>query len=544
MSAFLDRTGKAVPTLLIALAGILYFYYIGERGLWPSDEDDYAQISREILRSGNWIYLTCNDLPWTAKPVLLNWFIAAISLPWGDVTELRARIPSAVAAIATVMLTYALGKRMFSNRAGLLSALVLGTCGIFIIQARLSQTYMLAAFFSTLAIFCFYVGYTNPARRTLAYLSMAAAAGFGVMTAGPVNLAVPGLVCLTFIVFMRDLGHIKEMRLVRGMLVFLVIVAPWYVMMGLHEDYGYDLFIKTNFVRYTDTWTHAKPFYYYLKVLTHTFAPWSLFLPGALILAFSQRSGEHRKAITFILVWVFSLYIFFSIATGKKPGYLLGAYPALALLVGYLLDRALQFWPESFYRKALLIPSGILIALSALATVAAPIASAIFEPDYLIYAIGLSLITGTFALLSYLAWRRNRPGQLVVLPAALVFVLVLYGAQAIIPLVDPYKSAKVYSEYVRSQLDEDPGTAWGMYKSYRAKYVYYADHFNRALYTEKELRRFLKKNNPAIVTFHADDYDKMKTTLLADLEVLDRQFIGSQEFVSISNRSSLKYQKQ
>ncbi len=124
MSTFLDKTGKVVPMLLIALGGILYFYYVGERGLWPSDEDDYAQISREILRSGNWLYLTSNGEPWTAKPVLFNWLIALISWPWGDVTELRARIPSSLAAIATILLTYALGKRMFSTRAGILSALV------------------------------------------------------------------------------------------------------------------------------------------------------------------------------------------------------------------------------------------------------------------------------------------------------------------------------------------------------------------------------------------------------------------------------------
>ena len=232
MNTFLDRTGKAVPIVLTAIGGILFLYYLGDRDLWPTDEDEYAQISREMLRSGNWLIPTCNGLPWTIKPVLLNWMISAISLPWGDVTEFRARLPSALGAIGSVLLTYALGRQMFSTRAGILAALVLGTNVLYIQQGRWAQTYMLSAFFSTLAIACFYWGYTTPARRTVAYLLMAAAAGLGVLTMGPVNLAMPGLVCLAFLVFNRDLWHIKEMRLVRGLLLFLAIAAPWYVMMA------------------------------------------------------------------------------------------------------------------------------------------------------------------------------------------------------------------------------------------------------------------------------------------------------------------------
>jgi 4-amino-4-deoxy-L-arabinose transferase-like glycosyltransferase len=535
MKAILDRTGKEVTLALLVIGGLLFLYYVGARDLWPTDEDEYAQISREMLRSGNWLIATCNGQPWTIKPILLNWLIDTISLPWGDVDEFRARFFSSISALATFMLTYMLGKRMFSTRAGILSALVLGTSLLFIQQSRWAQTYMLSTFFSTAAIACFYLAYTSPARRTLMYLLMYTSTALGVLTMGPVNLAMPGLVCLVFILWMRDLPHLKEMKLVPGILLFLAIVAPWYVMMATQDDYGFDLLIKTNFSRYVNTWTHSQPFYFYARDLIYTFAPWSFFLPGALVLAFTRRLQEHRQATTFILVWFFSLLIFFSIADGKRPQYLLAAYPALALLIGYLFDRALHNWPETFYRKAVIIPSVILMVLWAVIAIAAPVAATVYDSEWLPATLGVSALTATFAVLTFLAWRKERPDQLVVLPAILVLLTVLYSVHVIIPRVEPLKSIKPYSEFVRSQLDREPNTAWGMYKSYRARYIYYVDKFTTELNEEDELLEFLAQPNPALVILRARSYDKLKLTHLADYEVLDRTEIGSRELILISN---------
>lgn len=537
MKTLLDRSGKIVPILLVAIGCILFLYLVGARDLWAPDEDEYAQISREMIRSGDWIIPTCNGEAWTIKPVLLNWLISAISLPWGDVNEFRARVFSSLAALGTFMLTFLLGKRLFSQRAGILSALVLGTSVVFLEQARWVQTYMLSTFFSTLAIVAFYIGYTTPLRRTPAYLVMYAAAGFGVLTMGPVNLAMPGLVCFTFIVIRKDLWHLKEMRIVRGAVLFLAIAAPWYIVMANQEGYGFDLLIKTNLGRYLNTWTHSQPFYYYVPDLSWTFAPWSFFLPGALLLAFSSRRlPEHKQGITLALVWFFSLLLFFSFADGKRSQYLLGAYPALALLVGYLLDRSLESWPEAFFRKAIIIPSILLAALWAVLTIAGPVAAWILGREWLIPALGLSVVTATFSGCTFRAWRRDRPQQLVLLPVAFMLVLVLYGVHVLLPRAEPYKSVRAYCEVVRSHLDRDPDMAWGMYKSYRAVYVYYADHFTTKLSEEEELEAFLSQPNPTLVIVQARHYDKLKDTLLADAEILDKRQIGSRDLVLVTRR--------
>ena len=63
--SLLDRSGKEVVIALLLLGLLLFLYYVGARDLWPTDEDEYAQISREMLRSGNWLIPTCNGEPWT-----------------------------------------------------------------------------------------------------------------------------------------------------------------------------------------------------------------------------------------------------------------------------------------------------------------------------------------------------------------------------------------------------------------------------------------------------------------------------------------------
>ncbi len=536
MKSLLDRTGMAVPLTLLGIGLLLFLYYVGARDLWPTDEDEYAQISREMLRSGNWLLPTANGAPWTIKPVLLNWLIALIAMPFGDVSEFHARFFSALGATGSMLLAWFLGSRIFNPRTGIIAALVLGTCVLFIQQGRWAQTYMLSTFFATLAIVCFFWGYRTPQRRMLAYMAMYVATGLGVLTMGPVNLAMPGLVGLVFLIVRRDLWHIKEMMLVRGVLLFALIAAPWYLYMAGQEAYSSDLLIKTNVTRFLDAWTHSQPWYYYLRDMLWSFAPWSVFLPSALILAFNRRSSSHRDGIVMALTWFLSLLAFFSIADGKRPQYLLAAYPAMALLVGYLLDRALANWRDAFYRRAVLVPGLLLAGLFAVLAIAAPLAAGNRNPEWVQPALVVSLLAVLLAIALVVAWRRERPQLFVLAPVAFVLVMIVYSAHVLIPLADSEKTVRPYSEYLRQEIDRVPGTRWGMFRTYRARYVYYADQFTADLRQDEELESFMAAPDRAIVVIRARDYDRLQDAFLADTHVLDYREIGSRKLYLISNR--------
>ncbi len=524
-------------TLVIALviAGFFLFVYgVGDRDLWAPDEDEYAQISREMIRTGNWLYPTCNGIPWTIKPALYNWLVGFISLPYGDVDEFRARIFSALAAIGTILLTFFMGRRAFSPRAGFIAALALGTSVLFLENGRWAQTYMLSTFFATLAIFMFHRGYSDPGKRTSSYLWMCAAAGLGVLTMGPVNLAIPGLVIFVYLVVMKDLKHILKMKLVWGTLIFAAIALSWYIPAGMRSDYGSDLLITTNVTRFLNTWTHNRPFHYYAVGLLWAFLPWSLFLPGAIHLAFSRRSEADRKNLKLLLVWVFALLLFFSLAQCKRHQYILGLYPGLALLMGYLGHRALDGWKEKYFRRSIVIPALIFAGILLLVTVALPVGGSTQYPEFLGLGIAASLVTGTFAVLLFVAWRRNSPRALIFLPAAFMGVLVLLGVHVLIPAMNVYKTPKPFCEEIAARLEQ--GGEWVMYKHYRAAFVYYTDSFVEEIKTEQKLKAFMERPTFSMAVVGTDHYATLEDDYLKALPEITRKAIGHREFVLIANR--------
>ena len=535
-SADLQRQQVRIYLAVLLVVGfVLFFYKVGDRDLWAPDEDEYAQISREMIRTGNWALPTVNGEPWAVKPVLYNWLVAAVSLPWGDVDEFHARVFSSLAAMGTMLLTFYLGRVMFSPLAGLLAALVLATNIVFLQQARWAQTYMLSTFFAALAIVLFYRGYRTAANRSLSYLLMYLAVGLGVLTMGPVNLAIPGLVVFAYLTAMRDLKHIAKLHLVWGTLIFLAVTLPWYLWVSLNSDMGFELLVTTNISRYFTALHHPRPFYYYLKDLPWTFAPWSLFLPGAFWLAFTRRSSENRPEMKFLLVWCISLFVFFSLSRGKRPQYILSLYPALALLVGYIGDRALMHWQDRFYRKAVIIPALVLLGVLALLSVALPVGTGLYFKPMLGISLGISAVTGTATALLLYAWRKKHARLLLFAPAGFVVVFVVFGVHLLIPRMEEFKSPRPFCDEIVTRMEK--GADWAMYKFYRAAYVYYTDSFVKVLEDEEQLNRFLDRQTQVLVAMTQQDFDQLKETLAGRIHVITRRKIGHRPMILISNQN-------
>jgi 4-amino-4-deoxy-L-arabinose transferase-like glycosyltransferase len=354
---------------------------------------------------------------------------------------------------------------------------------------------------------------------------------------GPVNLVMPGLVIFLYLLVMKDLRHLRHLRLGWGILIFLAITAPWYVVVSLQKGYAFDLLIKTNISRYFHTWTHEQPFYYYLINLPWAFAPWSLFLPGAFHLAFSRRSLDDRKALRFLLVWAIGLFVFFSLSQAKRNEYLLGIYPALALLVGYLGDQAVRFWPDKYYRKTIVIPAIIILAFLTLATVGLPVTIGILFKEWFLAAIGVSVITGLFAILLYVAWRRNQSRRLILLPAAFILVFTLYAVHVLVPKLEFHKSPRPFCVEIAKRLEK--GGKWAMYKFYRAAYVYYTDSFCKVLDSENDLRAFLDQPTLSLVVMKETQYTSLSDALRAETRLVFKQRVGHRAMVLISNGKGL-----
>ncbi len=119
---------RLVATFIILFTGFLFLFNTENRDLWAPDEPRYAQVAKEMRDSSNFLVPHLNKEPYPDKPPFLFWLINVFSLPFGKVTPLSSRLPSAFAGIGCCLAIFYFGKNLYRNtRIALLAALILAT---------------------------------------------------------------------------------------------------------------------------------------------------------------------------------------------------------------------------------------------------------------------------------------------------------------------------------------------------------------------------------------------------------------------------------
>lgn len=150
---FKASMGKYLPWALLLLTLPLFFYRLGEFSLVNWDEAWYAEIARNILKSGDWLHLTFNQRPYTDHGPTGFWLMA-ISFSLLGVSEFAARFPSALLGFLGLVFTYLLGKELFkSSLVGLLSAFALASAPWYLYRARSGNLDVTLTFFFILSIY-------------------------------------------------------------------------------------------------------------------------------------------------------------------------------------------------------------------------------------------------------------------------------------------------------------------------------------------------------------------------------------------------------
>ena len=340
-----DRTRLADYPLLLAVAAALTLPNLGASSLWDVDEGVNAGAAREMRDNDTWVIPTFNAELRTAKPVMLYWLQRASYAAFG-VSEWSARLPSAVAGWLTVLLTYELARRMFGRPTGLLAGVVLASAVEFCVLAHAATPDAPLLLFTVLTYFLFWVGHANGGRAW--WLPTAAACGLAALTKGPVGVALPGLVFLLYFAWNRELRRLLDRRIVAALVVVLLVAGPWYGIVAAETRGAWPkaFFLNENVNRaLSPKEDHSGPVFYHAAALFALFAPWSVFLVGAVWygVAGARRpvgaAAEHGRAYRFVLCWFAAYLAFFSLAATKLPNYVLPLYPALAILTARFLTR-------------------------------------------------------------------------------------------------------------------------------------------------------------------------------------------------------------
>jgi 4-amino-4-deoxy-L-arabinose transferase-like glycosyltransferase len=345
------RSRAAIELATVAgFCAFLFLYGLGSFGLVGADEPRYAQIAREMLARHDWVTPVLNGTAWLEKPVLYYWG-AMISYSIFGVYDWAARLPTAVLTSLMVVAIW-LFMRRFRPGSQLDSALIVASLAGVIGFARAASTDMPLAAMFTIGMIDWYQWYETRQKRYLCgfYFFLALAT----LAKGPVAPFLAALVIVCFATLRRDWRLIAQTLWIPGVLLYLAVALPWFVLVQHANPQFLHVFIfEHNLARYsTNMFRHRQPFWYYGPVLLAGVLPWLLFVIGAF-----TRTARECKSSSFHLyfaVWAAVPIIFFSFSQSKLPGYILPAIPPLAILTGeYLWHRIDKADEPSFWMTAL-----------------------------------------------------------------------------------------------------------------------------------------------------------------------------------------------
>ena len=334
------RKTAILVAILVVISGSLFMYRLNVRGLAEPDEGRYAEIAREMVESGDWIYPRLNYILHMHKPPMSYWLIAGSFSVFG-VNEFAARFPSAIAAILTAIATFFIGKRLAGLAAGFIAGIVLISMPQFIGSARLAFPDMFLTCFVTLGFACFIRGCSSDKKRA-PFLLFWLFAGLGMMTKGPVALLIMLVPVLVYILVMREWGLVRQMQPFNGIILFLIVSLPWYlyVITQLEGLFGYFVGEQTA-ERLTSDFREV-PRYFLVGVLGMLTFPWLFYLLAGIgtMIRDGTETDHVGKRKFLVLIWFSVVIVFFSLMRSSIASYILPAYPPAAIITGMFLARA------------------------------------------------------------------------------------------------------------------------------------------------------------------------------------------------------------
>ncbi|HVJ06446.1 MAG TPA: glycosyltransferase family 39 protein [Candidatus Saccharimonadales bacterium] len=456
--------------LLIGLCGFFFFFRLSGFGLLGPDEPRYAQIAREMLMRYDWVTPILYGHTWLEKPILLYWG-EMLSYRIFGVSDWAARVPSAVAATLLVFGTF-LAVRRIRHEARLDAALAIASSVLVLGFSRAASTDMLLAApfcLSLLAWFCWYQSWmeqsaldvsASPVKPWLVLFY--ALNALAMLAKGPV---APALAIFVIIAFCASQRNFKALLLTLdpvGIIVFLAVAAPWYVLVQLRTPEFFSVFfLKNNLARFgSNLYRHKQPFWYYIPVALIASLPWIVWVLHGLSDGFrgmrSELSNGARPVANdaepaytfeiFLFLWAVIPIAFFSLSGSKLPGYILPAIPPLLILAALAVHRRAGR-DERPGRLAIFVHAALLAAIAAalvmaprlmfkLPATAASMMVAAFAGTAVFLIVAIPLLTS--------GWRMLRFVTLLPLILAVGFLL-----RGLAPAVDATQSSRPIADLLQ-----------------------------------------------------------------------------------------------
>jgi 4-amino-4-deoxy-L-arabinose transferase len=340
MDQLFQRPLHSLSILLLYLA-FISLISLGNWGVIESSEARYAEISREMLQSGDWMHPTLLGIKHYHKPPITYW-ITAFGYKLFGVNPFGARFFLVISFLSQVILIYSIARKLFANHYdGLVTAVIYSCFPIVLVSVRglTTDSYLMTFVLAAIASWLHWKSTNQPFWLYVIALML----GLGFLTKGPVALIIPVLVMLGLKPFKAEARSYFTIHYILSFLFFLLVALSWFVALVIEDWYFFDYFLFRHTIEryaYAEVFKRVEPWWYYL-----VFAP-LLALPWVMVFIFRIREtvnkSEYRIVKQILLFWIAIPFIFFSISSSKLVLYVLPLYAGVALAAGFWVNKLSQ----------------------------------------------------------------------------------------------------------------------------------------------------------------------------------------------------------
>jgi 4-amino-4-deoxy-L-arabinose transferase-like glycosyltransferase len=468
------RTKGLIVCGVLLLSAVSASWTLSDRPL--NNHECFVSITaREMLESGDWIRPTCNGEPRLQKTPLSYWLVAGLAQITGSVDEFTTRLPSAIFGVLSVAAILYFVNQWLTFRIAVISAGVWATSVGYICYAHNARPEMALAFFVLLCFLSFYSAVTTQNRRQqIAYMLVFwVSFGLGNLAKGPAPLPLVLIPLFFYVAIFRQWKKLFNWTSVVGLIIFLAIVLPW--PLAIAHKLNWDLTLwKREFIDrfFGDYVSGNKPVYYYLLQMLIFILPWVAFLPMALAAPFYRVWNKKRLVMQFLWLWFVADLIFLTINGGKRQHYILPLMPAMAILIGILMEDMV------FVRKAYtpkyardVLRNHIVVLITAV--VAGTVYAAKTYPQLLAGTIIIGIVTIIVTAVIAILFARRKPAFACGATFVGIVVLVMIAYVVFVNPLNYNQPSREFTQIVVEKIPAAEKEKLVAYKSASTRFIHY-----------------------------------------------------------------------
>lgn len=477
-----------ISLLIILVISIIYFRGLDSPGLIAPGEPRYAEISKEMLLTNDWVIPSFNGNIHLEKPPLVYWMVAIVFKMFG-VNEWSVRFIPVLAGLLSGMFVFLLAKRLYDKKTAWIAILILLSSYSWAIFSQFLLTDIIAIMFmigSLYYFWCYRETYqTRYSLLTMVFFAMA------FLTRGFLGIFFPFFIIFVFVFWKREWLLLYKKAWFLAVVLFFIIIIPWHILVELRvPGFLYNYSINNHIGRFLGTYppggNESLAFFEFWGLFFGGFFPWSLLVPLIIYYLFivHLKQKTNKDGDDYILIWILVVAIFISISSAKLERYFLPLLPVLAIVLGriFIQDKiSFKKYLNVFFYGILVL--GIMLFLTWLfKSKLIPMVNYIYD---LVPWIAINIILGSLVAIRFLSKDNVRISILSFLIGVMGSILIIYCA---IDRLDPVLSLKKVAHFISEENQYfDKIIVDKSYQYYEGIYYYSNNHVVVLRQTNKEL---------------------------------------------------------